>query len=332
MLSTALINVLAAGRSQFNARVAEARRRNAGFDTAAFGAFVRSGIDPVVQAVNAVASERTARTTVAAYDIALELVSQRLAGPDARLPWVNRVWDHLAPRYASLLAAEPEEVLGSLTNAVVHLSRIPGVSVDRWIALMVASAPSTDKLSTLQALGQIAAWRSGMAHYRDGALRMAETLPEATALLAVGAAENRHWSEVSHAHRANPWWDEPAGQARTSGIEYGQFTGLGGAFVQPPEVRASSTGFVVRSGERLAYLIADAYGAVLMPATAAQFDNAAASVGSNATSLTGSLLRIGSRQYDLDLPADGLALTCNAHTVAVTSPYTHAIRLLPLSA
>ena len=32
----------------------------------------------------------------------------------------------------------------------------------------------------------------------------------------------------------------------------------------------------------------------------------------------------------LDLPADGLHIVCNGHTVALTSPFTHTIRLLPL--
>lgn len=330
MLSSALINVLAAGRSQFNARVAEIRRRHAGFDTAAFATFVESGIDPVVRAVHAVASERTARAAVAAYDIALELVSQRLAGPGARLPWVNRVWEHLAPRYASLLAAEPEEVLGALTNAVVHLSTVTGVNVARWMTLMEGSSPHAGTLIELHALGQIVAWRSGMAHFRGGALQAAERLPEATALVALGAAGNRRLNEVLDAHHASPWWDESAGQMCSNGIEYGQFTGFGGAFVRPPEVRACSDGFLVRSGERVACLIADAYGAVLMPAVSGTFVNAASEVVSPVVRRTGSQLRIHTRQYDLDLPADGLALTCNTHTVAITSPYTHAVRLLPL--
>jgi hypothetical protein len=46
--------------------------------------------------------------------------------------------------------------------------------------------------------------------------------------------------------------------------------------------------------------------------------------------LDGSQLVIGSRRVMLDLPAEQLAIVCNAHTAAITSPFTHAIRLLPL--
>ena len=77
MISPAFAAILAGGRAQFNARAAEARRRFPALDMAAFGAFLRDGVDPLVVAVAAAAPERAGGATLAAYDMALELVCQR---------------------------------------------------------------------------------------------------------------------------------------------------------------------------------------------------------------------------------------------------------------
>ena len=47
--------------------------------------------------------------------------------------------------------------------------------------------------------------------------------------------------------------------------------------------------------------------------------------------MDGATLHIGARSIDLDVPAGDIALAANAHTLAITSPWTHAIRLLPLA-
>ncbi|MFS2217338.1 hypothetical protein ACCD08_22770 [Telluria sp. Tellsp104] len=105
----------------------------------------------------------------------------------------------------------------------------------------------------------------------------------------------------------------------TAGREVGGFTGFGGAFAEPPEVRAGADGFVVRAGERCHLLLADAYGAVLLAATPDEFDRAA----------PGGAVQVDARRIAPDLPADGLAVCASGPTLALTSPYTHAIRVLP---
>ena len=47
--------------------------------------------------------------------------------------------------------------------------------------------------------------------------------------------------------------------------------------------------------------------------------------------LDGATVHVGARSIALDLPAGDIALAANAHTLAITSPWTHAIRLLPLA-
>lgn len=323
MISPAFASILASGRAQFNARALEARRRFPALDMAAFGAFLRDGVDPLVAAVAAAAPERVGSATLAAYDMALELVGHGLAGPAAKNPFLNTVWRELAPQFSPLLAMAPVEVLGMLSNAAIHIASVAGARPAQWQRELAALAPQIATLAQLRAVGQVLAWRAGVAHFRQGALAAADTLPPALALAAFGEP-GAQWPQVHAQLMANPW------RGNADGREFGSFTGLGGDFGTPPQVRATDDGFVVRSAERHYLLVADAYGAVLHGATAQEFDQAQTGVPASVR-VDGASVHIGARRIALDVPAGDIALAANAHTLAVTSPWTHAIRLLPLA-
>ncbi|MDN2697599.1 hypothetical protein O0882_14845 [Janthinobacterium sp. SUN073] len=323
MISPVFASILASGRAQFNARAAEARRRFPSLDMAAFGAFLLDGVDPLVVAVAADAPERVGGATLAAYDMALELVGHGLAGPAAKNPFVNTVWRELAPQFSPLLATAPVEVLGMLSNAALHLASVAGARPAQWQRELAALAAQIATLAQLRAVGQVLAWRAGVAHFRQGALAAADTLPPALALAAFGEP-GAHWPQVHAQLMANPW------RGNADGREFGSFSGLGGDFGTPPQVCATNDGFVVRSGERHYLLVADAYGAVLHGATAQEFEQATTGLPADVR-LDGATVHIGARSIVLDLPAGDIALAANAHTLAITSPWTHAIRLLPLA-
>ncbi|AQR68867.1 hypothetical protein BZG29_11350 [Janthinobacterium sp. LM6] len=323
MISPAFAAILASGRAQFNARAAEARRRFPALDMAAFGAFLQDGVDPLVAAVSAAAPERVGGLTLAAYDMALELVGHGLAGPAAKNPFLNTVWRELAPSFAPLLATAPVDVLGMLSNAAIHISSVAGARPAQWQAGMAAVAPQVGSVAQLRAVGQVLAWRAGVAHFRQGALAAADTLPHALALAAFGEP-GAQWPQVHAQLRDYPW------RGNAEGREFGSFSGLGGDFATPPLVRATQDGFVVRSAERHYLLVADAYGAVLHSATAQEFELAQTGVPASVR-LDGATVHVGARSIALDLPTCDIALAANAHTLAITSPWTHAIRLLPLA-
>jgi hypothetical protein len=111
----------------------------------------------------------------------------------------------------------------------------------------------------------------------------------------------------------------------------GSFTGFGGQFAMPPEIRAAGEVFFVKSGDRHFLLIADAYGAVLQPAGADEFEHAYAVQPRCDHALRGGMLVVGSRRIDLNVPEPGLTVCATAATIAIASPYTHAIRLLARS-
>jgi hypothetical protein len=323
MISPAFAAALAAGRSAFNQRVRDAQRHHPAFRTDVLHRFLEDEVDGVVAAVD---PARAGAVAAAALGVALELVGRALVGPAARTATPTAVWRTLLPRYAGLVAAHPDTVPAMLTNAAIHLDTLPGVRGADWIARLAALAPRIATVEELRIAGQVTAWRAGAAHFRTGAIAAAEALPTALALAVFGAEEGASWPDLRTRIVGDPWRTADSADVM-AGHEVGGFAGFGGAFAEPPEVRASADGFVVRAGKRCHLLLADAYGAVLLAATPDEFDRAAA--GGCEFAVADGALHVGARRIELDLPAAGLAVCASGPTLALVSPYTHAIRVLP---
>jgi len=306
-LSAILVRELCAARPRFNALVATARRARSGFDTAALADAVAIRLDPLAVAVEAVAPDRTAIVVDAGFALSITLVDHALSGERRQL--VDRVWREVAVPLAAAVAERPERVLAMLTNAALKLAATPGARVGEWMVRLAGLAPLVDA-DTLAGAGQVAAWRAGMTHYRDGALATADALPEALALAAIGVEGD--WPEIRAALAADRWWT-PEGNAK--GTRFGGFTGFGGPFAAPPEVRAGADGVFVRSGTRIGLLVADAWGATLHPAGAAEFE--AARPASRA------------RIAPPGLPTDDVRAAITADTIVFASPLSHFVEVQP---
>lgn len=324
MLSDAFMQALAPQRGALNARVAQAVTRDPSFDADAFGRFLQDCIDPLIVAVAAHASNRVGPVADAAFDMSLGLAGSGAATRTL----AGTVCTGLGRRYATLVAAHPRETLAMLVNAAAYVHGIPGALGAQWMARMAALAPQIASLAQLRAVGQILAWRAGAAHFRTGAIAAADALPESLAVAAFGARGS--WTALRQQLEGEPYWRAPDDGSAQAVRDTGAFTGLGGVFPAPPTVRACDDGFMVASGDRHFLLVADGYGAVLHRAARAEYDAAAGCRFPAAFALADATLVIGVRRLPLDLPADGLAACCNASAVAVTSPYTHAIRVAPL--
>ena len=326
--------VLEAGRSAFNARVAQARSRSARFDTAALSDFLRDRVAPLVEAVAATAPDAVGTTTVAAFDAALSLVGQGLAGPERRGGLLDRAWAELLPALPRAVADAPAALIVSLCNAAIHLDRAPAARGREWIASMTALGARAGSLGELLGLGQVLAWTAGLAHYRHGALQALDRLNPDLGLAAFGAPAGSDWAALRARLREERWWspDPVAAQRAVGGFRVGAFTGFGGAFSEPPKVRAAPGGFVLRSGERCFALHLDVYGWSLLPAAAADFESGTrdrpAPYAPPASVVHGAL-RIGGSTWALDLPQDGLDVAASEDSVAVSSIYSHALVVRP---
>src|SRR4051812_4104954 len=281
-VSDALARVLRGSRDDLNARFAETRQRFPALAGDAFSGFLTDTLDPVIRAVDAVAPERLDAVALAAYDVALELVGQRLAGAGARHTAIETAWRRVLPAAARHLAAEPSRVLAALSNAAHQLESTPGARFSSWVDDVARLAGDCATVDELLRVGQVAAWRAGLAHFRRGAIAAAAALPQALVLDAVGAPPGSQWHDVEAGLLASEWFDpaKPHGQ-RTKGPDgavpnvktVGAFRGFGGVFVDPPRVTFAAGHFHVLSGDECWLLTADLYGATFHRVTSndAQF-------------------------------------------------------------
>lgn len=326
-LSPALIRALQAGRSQFNARVAEACRAQPGFDTQAVQHLLHGTLNHLAEHASKIDADRTSSFILAAFDTGLTL---QLRGK-ADVPLVRLIWQHVLPACLPLALLQPRDTLGSLFNAALNLHTLSSVKQALWAREMARLASHCTDLACLRNLGQVLAWRCGLAHYRASALGIVRRLPTELAAEALTIPAGQNLAATLDKMAADIWFN-PA-QPTQTGLrvvhEAGGFTGFGGPFACPPEVRVYADGFVVRCAERYWYLCADAFGAMLHAGSAEEF--AAGNPDSGRLMLQGKQLQLGTLQCELDLPAEGLQMVCGPTTAAVCSPYSHFIRLLALS-
>ena len=256
-LSPHFSDVLRASREEINARFTLMRREFADLDAESYFAFLRTGGDAVVRSVESIAAVETGR---AVCEVALELVARNLAGPKARSRWQEEAWTRLLPAGARFVAAEPRRVLGAVSNAVNQIAATHGARVEQWLTLMQHAAGVAESTDDFLHAGQIAAWRSGMAHYREGALRMAGALPEPLVLATLDMTGPV--TPLLERLRADAWFNpDAAASAPWPVARAGAFRGFGGVFALPPVIALHHGQWVATSGDEHWLLTADAFGA-----------------------------------------------------------------------
>jgi hypothetical protein len=342
MVCEAFASVLRAARQDLNGRFVTARHAFPTLDGEAFAEFLKNTVDPLVAAVDVVRPECTAPVTFAAYDAALELLGQNLAGPKARNRHINEGWRQLLPAAAPHVAAAPARVISALSNALHHLETTPGARPEWWIAAMGAFAPACGDPNIFLRLGQVFAWRAGLAHFREGALDVARTLEPSLGLSAVGAAHGHGhgWPDVVDRLARDPWFDPTAspGDSQDGAIglrllgTVGAFRGYGGLFSDPPSVLATDGRILVSSGGECWALFADAFGATFHRAGIDEFTTAWGRKDPlPGIRISGHTITRGNSSLDLESLGSISSAAATPHTLAVTSPITHGVTLIALS-
>jgi hypothetical protein len=340
MTTPALQGALRAARDKLNARFAMARRRMPALDGEAFGGFLIEAVGPLAEAVAAAQSDRVGDVVHAAYDVALELCGQRLAGAGARDPRIGAAWGAVVRGAAQVIVEEPARALAASANAIASLAATPGARPDAWAASMVRVADGAPRVdaATWLAAGKVLAWRAGMAHYRAGALETADLLSPALALALVGAAPGDSWPAIRARLQNDPWFVPGAAEAAAARearvvARVGGFRGFGGLFTAPPTVAAGAVDrFLVGSGGERWVLFADACGATFHRASDADRPRTAtsAATAAEAVAVRGRKLQHGGAAVDLPVRGAITSHATTARTVAVTSAQTHAIVLVAL--
>ena len=256
MLATPLADFLRLHRAACNARFAAARRLWPRLDAADFSLFLRDQFSPLAQSLDGLESHAA---LTQAYELGLQLVAEKLAGPSAVTTEINALWVNVFPEIAAHIANAPRPILGSLSNAVHHLSSTPDTRLDQWRSRLLELAPRCKNADELLVTAQVLAWRAGLSHFRASSLTAADNLPPDLALELLEAPAGEHWPEVRDAHLSDPWfgYQPPVSTDR----HIGMFRGFGGLFLTPPLVTRSGSQILVRSGDESWILVADAFGA-----------------------------------------------------------------------
>ena len=338
MISEALASILRSGRDHFNATFAEARRRYPDLDAAAFNEFLRTTVDTLVRSATALSPEQQVSVVMAAYQTGLELVGERLAGSDARPRVIETGWGQVLPSIVPLLAVSPGSILSAVSNALHTLSCSPGARPTQWCQQLRELGPRCADVATFLKLGQVLSWRAGLAHFRQGALEAAQSLPEDLAIAAVGGSQSATWPALYERLATDPWFD-PAAQLAPSAAapslyiakKVGEFRGFGGNFVEPPEVASTGEQLLVRSGNECWWLLADAFGATLHRAALNDFEGAKPSkpMPENIELTTTKIIR-GRDILPNPAPGGTSSFAAIGHTLALTSPVSYRVILIAL--
>jgi hypothetical protein len=333
-VSPALASVLRSGRTEFNARFAAARHAFPRLNSQAFMQFLQTAVNDLAQDVERVRADRVSEVVMVAYDAALELAGQDLIGAASRCPFIEESWRRILPRIPSLVASAPDRVIAAVCNAVHQLASTQGTRPNEWIEAMETLAPQCAEVEAFLRLGQLVAWRAGLAHFRKSALAAADALPEALALAAVGAKQKTGWAAEREKLLGNPFYDpadgQPSGKLRMVG-QAGAFRGFGGLFVEPPEIASAGEHFLVRSGDDSWLLTADLFGTTFHRARKSEFD--LAKKGSRLPQgVQAGGARIDFKGQRLELPALGgfTSAAANLTTLALTGRFTHSVVLVAL--
>ncbi len=218
MVSEALASILRSGRSDFNARFIAARRIHPDLQAEVFTEFLRTAVDDLVRAVQGIGTDCLGEVTMAAYDAALELIGQRISGQGSRFSVVEEGWRRILPRIAPLVAVAPGRLIPAVCNAIYQVASTPGSRPTQWIEIMERLGPQCADADTFLKLGQVSAWRAGLAHFREGAIAVADELPEALTLAALGAKSDSTWADLRERLLADPWFDPPTAAKEPLGV------------------------------------------------------------------------------------------------------------------
>lgn len=324
MISVAVAQVLKQHRTQCNRWFVEARHRFPHLDAQLFSQFLQQDAVALLKRIEQQYPDQLERMVLVVYRHGLQLAGLRWCGEDSRFALLRRAWWHYLPECGEQLVQAPERVLVAFAHALRQLQEHPAADGGLWLRKMMALAPLLPQVDDWLRAGQILAWRCGLAHYRDSALREAERLDPVALLLALDATSG-DWHQVRQQLQHNRWW--VPGQRVPAGLQeqrrIGGLAGMGGVFTARPQVMAWGERLFVRSGDQHFELFADGWGASLQPADAPTPDAAPASL-----QIVRNRVQLGRQTGTLqDVHAISSA-ACTRDTVALTSGDSFQVILL----
>lgn len=338
MISGTFAEILKENRSSLNLKFAEARGIQPSLDGEVFSDLLRQEVTPIVDTMDRHQPMATKQVALVLYDLTLKLLSKDFIGPNSRFPVILQGWRELLPRIPQHLSADPRTVIGAITNALYNFSLEPSARHQEWLEIMRQLAPlDVDAKVFLQA-GQVAAWRAGFSHFREGALNLCLNLPRPVLNIALGLPDTSaslSMEDIVKRLAADPWL-HPSSLGNTADSprrleivkRAGAFRGFGGLFRQPPLVMSAGDHFIVRDGDASWLLVPDIFGVTFHRVD----DEPEKALPSPFKIDQRGRVTCNNQAASFPELADHTSMVANAHTLAVTSSLSFSIFLIALSA
>jgi hypothetical protein len=339
MIKDAFAQALKNNRDKFNTKFAYARHAYPSLDGEAFKEHLQLMVAPIIESVHRVAPESVEKVLLALYDFSLDLIGKKMLGEQTRYPALMRGWHQLFAEFPNLLAKEPASFAGAVSNALYNLSINQNTRPDFWINEMLKVGKSCKDVQAFLEVGKVVAWRSGMAHYRDGALDacLAIDAELARAALCIKEESVTNLQAIVERLRNDPWLSPWVAASETNGNKrlkiasvVGAFRGFGGLFISPPEVVLSNGEFYVFDNESCWLMTADLFGATLhrIGATIPNPDKGGRTIFNFEKSGAVSAGNCQTTFPELQTPS---SFAADEKTLAVTAPISFGVYLVALT-
>lgn len=257
-------------RMDFNLRFVQAKHAKPSLDGNNFKAVLMETVAPIVDGLAQLPQTKVEEVVDILYDASLELTGAGLLG-NTKSTGVAAAWASILPHAPHLMAASCSSLVSAVSNAAYNFAKYPGANLASWTTTMAELAPLCDSVRSFREAGKVVAWRSGLTHYRDGALDACSELEWGLAAPCLGLTQappvpQRQFCATL---RADPWL-APAALAADRRVsvlkvacDTGAFRGFGGQFLRPPDVSYSQGHFFATDGEGWWIVNADLFGVTL---------------------------------------------------------------------
>ncbi|HXG67762.1 MAG TPA: hypothetical protein VNO70_21855, partial [Blastocatellia bacterium] len=230
LIAGALADALRRGRDRYNTKFAYARRSRPSLDAEAFKEHLRLTVEPITEAVYAAAPGRVDAVVEVLYDLSLELIGKEFFGAKTRYPAILEGWEVLFTSLPHLLAAAPRPFAGAVTNALYNLSVAPDARPSFWVREMARIGQSCRDVPAFLEVGKVVAWRSGLPHYREGALAACRNLDPALARAALRMTDDWPLDDVLERLQRDPWFNPALAGRSQSGAKQLRIVRWAGGF------------------------------------------------------------------------------------------------------
>jgi hypothetical protein len=334
LISGPLAVILEKNRHRYNTLFAMARQTRPALDNEILAYYLWAVVQPIVNELDNRRSANTEAVVGALYEHILNLMQTNLLGTQSKLTQFEECWKKGLIQYSELIVSNALEFLIKFSNALFNICSTPNTRPADWIERLISFKSILHDISAFQKVGFVAAWQSGMAHYRSRALQILSEMSDDTFNRILLMEKNTISDKNTMIQELinNPWKNpQHAGLAirlpeqlkMTAAI--GGFTGYGGPFLSPPVVSACSDGIIVHCRNQAWLLHADFYGHVLQIIN--PYDKILKIPARSFTYYKNGTVDKGNLNIFRPELEQATSFAGNDHTFAITSRFSHSVYL-----